>query len=247
VAVRVYATDDRDRDRLARLYRWLLVRDPQNDRAGLTIESAAEHEMLAMVAAARAGGRVPEPIVAYPIPNAQGALVAWIDVGGQTLDLVQPEEVSDATLADLWHSISRLHDHRLAHRQLRIDNITVDDSGRAWLTGLVLAELGATDGQLAIDVAELLASLAVHLGADRTVPSAVAGVGAPAVAAAAAYLQPLALTAPTRGAVRLRPPANCPPGARVGTAQASAGGATQPVHRPEDGGGPDDRRAGCQA
>jgi Lysylphosphatidylglycerol synthase TM region len=161
--------------------------------------------LLAMVAAARAGGRVPQPVVAYPIAGgqgSQGALVAWIDVGGQPLNLVPPDEVGSATLTDLWHSVARLHQHRLAHRRLRTDNITVDGSGRAWLTGLVLAELGATDRQLASDVAELLASLAVRIGVDRTVTSAVAGLGAPTVAAAAAYLQPLALSDSTRTTVR---------------------------------------------
>jgi uncharacterized protein (TIRG00374 family) len=205
LAVRVYAGDDRDRDRLARLTRWLLVRDPQDDRPGATVESAAEHEMLAMVAAARAGGRVPDPVVAYPVagrPGPPGALVAWIDVSGQRLDLVSPEQVSDAALADLWHSVSRLQQHRLAHRQLRPDNITVDGSDRAWLTGLVLAELGANDRQLATDVAELLASLAVLIGVDRAVASAVAGLGAPTVAAAAAYVQPLAMTGPTQATLR---------------------------------------------
>jgi uncharacterized protein (TIRG00374 family) len=204
LAVRVYAADDRERDRLALLTRWLLVRDPQDDRAGPTVESAAEHEMLAMVAAARAGGRVPEPVLAYPVARGQGpagALVAWIDVDGQPLDLISPEEISDTTLADVWQSVGRLHQHRLAHRRLRSANLIVDRSDRAWLTGLVLAELGATDRQLASDVAELLASLAVHLGVERTVTSAVAGLGAPTVAAAAAYLQPLAVTAATRTAV----------------------------------------------
>ncbi len=202
LAVRVYAADDRDRERLARLTRWLLVRDPQDDRDGVTVESATEHEMLAMVAAARAGGRVPEPVVAYPIARGQGALVAWIDVAGQLLDLVPPEEVSEAALADLWQSVSHLHQHRLAHGQLRSSNITIDGSCQAWLTGLVMAELGATDRQLASDVAELLASLALRVGVDRTMASAVAGLGTPAIAAAAAYLQPLAVSTVTGAAVR---------------------------------------------
>jgi uncharacterized protein (TIRG00374 family) len=205
LAVGVYAADDRDRDRLARLARWLLVRDPQNDRAGDTVESAAEHEMLAMVAAARAGGRIPEPVVAYPVargPGAAGALVAWMDVSGQAFPLLSPDDVRDATLADLWHTVGCLHQHRLAHRRLRRDNITVDPSDRAWLTGLVLAELGADDRQLATDVAELLVSLAVQIGVDRAVASAVTGLGAPTVAGAAAYLQPLAVSGPTRSTVR---------------------------------------------
>jgi uncharacterized protein (TIRG00374 family) len=205
LAVRVYADDDRDRDRLARLAQWLLIRDPQDGRVADTVESAAEHEMLAMVAAARAGSRVPEAVVAYPIARGSGppgALVAWVDVSGQRLDLIPAAQISEATLADLWRSVSCLHQHRLAHRQLRPDNITIDSSDRAWLTGLVLAELGATDGQLATDVAELITSLAVQIGTERTVASAVAGLGASTVAAAAAYLQPLAVSAPTRAEVR---------------------------------------------
>ena len=205
LAVRVYAEDDRDRDRLVRLTRWLLVRDPQDDRPGVTVESAAEHEMLAMVAAARAGARVPDPVVAYPVAGghgSRGALVASMDVGGQRLDLVSPDDVSDAALADLWHSVRCLHEHRLAHRRLRGDNTIVDGSGQVWLMGLVLAELGATDRHLATDTAELLTSLAVHIGADRTVASAVTGLGSPTVAKAAAYLQPLAVSGATRAAVR---------------------------------------------
>ena len=77
LAVRVYAADDRDRDRLARLTRWLLVRDPQDDRAGPTVESAAEHEMLAMVAAARAGGASPNPSSPTPSPAGQGRRGPW--------------------------------------------------------------------------------------------------------------------------------------------------------------------------
>jgi uncharacterized protein (TIRG00374 family) len=205
LAVRVYATDDRDRDRLARFNRWLLVRHPHDDRAGTTVESAAEHELLAMVAAVRAGARVPEPAVAYPVAGGRGpggALVAWSDVGGCRLDLISPDQVSEAVLADLWHSVGLLGKHRLAHRLLRTDNIFVDHCNRAWITGWVLAELGASDEQLHTDMAELLTSLAVQVGADRTVASAVAGLGGPPVAAAAALLQPLALSGPTRAKVR---------------------------------------------
>ena len=205
LTVRVYADDDRDRDRLARLTRWLLVRDPQDDRAGVTVESAAEHEMLAMVSAARTGAHVPEPVVAYPVgsgPGSPGALVAYVDVGGRRLDLVPSQEVSDGTLASLWQSVGLLRRHRMAHRHLTSDRIIVDDAGQTWLTGMVIAELGAKDRQLDTDVAELLASLAVQIGAARAVEAAVDGLDGSAVGAAAAYLQPLALSSGTRPRVR---------------------------------------------
>jgi uncharacterized protein (TIRG00374 family) len=205
LAVRVFAPEDRDRDRLVRLARWLLVRDPQDDRAGTAVLSTAEHEMLAMVAATRAGARVPDPVVAYPVAGGSrpsGALVAWIDVDGRRLADLSPEDVSSTTLADLWHNVQVLQRHRLAHRRLRSDSVLVDTSGRAWLFDLALAELGATERQLAIDVAELLASLAVLIGAEPAARSAVEGLGAPAVTTAAAYVQPLALSGRTLAAVR---------------------------------------------
>ena len=169
-------------------------------------------------------------------------------MGGQRLDLVSPEEVSEATLADLWHSVSRLHQHRLAHRQLRTDNVTVDGSDRAWLTGLVLAELGATDRQLATDVAELLASLAVQIGVDRTVASAVAGLGAPTVGGGRRLpaapggdrshpgdgpgLRPRAVRHPVRGGwSRLRPGGRPSLYADLRTAVAQASG--EPPVKPE--------------
>jgi uncharacterized protein (TIRG00374 family) len=223
LAVRVYAADDRDRDRLARLYRWLMVRHPQNNRAGGTVESAAEHELLAMVAGARSGARVPEPVVAYPVrgrAGRSGALVAWTDVGGHRLELLAPDQVSDAALADLWHSVGLLGKHRLAHRLLRSDNIFIDADDRAWLTGFVLAELGASDQLLTTDIAELLTSLAVQFGAERAVASAVAALGARPVSDASALLQPLALSWPTRIKVRnydrARTAALSPPRARRG-------------------------------
>jgi glycosyltransferase 2 family protein len=203
--VRVFADDDRDRDRLSRLSRRLVMRDPQDDRAGTTVQSAAEHEILATVSAARAGARVPDPVVAYPVASRhghRGALAAFMAVEGRRLDLLASEEVSDVALADLWHSVALLREHRLAHRLLRTDNVIVDNAGHAWLIGFALAELGASDRQLATDVAELLASLATQIGAQRSVASAIAGLGPEAVTAAAAYVQPLALLSATRASVR---------------------------------------------
>ena len=166
---------------MARLTRWLLVRDPQNDRAGVTVESAAEHEMLAMVAAARAGGRVPEPVVAYPVaggPGPPGALVAWIDVGGRRLDLLvsRPGDRGSTRRSVAQRGPPAPASPRPPPTPHRTTSL-IDGSDQAWLTGLVVAELGATDRQLATDVAELLASLAVQIGVDRTVASAVARTG----------------------------------------------------------------------
>jgi uncharacterized membrane protein YbhN (UPF0104 family)/tRNA A-37 threonylcarbamoyl transferase component Bud32 len=202
--LKVFADEDRDRARLQRFYHSVMVRHAQDDHAATT-QSTAEHAVLAMVTAARAGARVPEPVLAYPVASGRGtrgALLAWVDVGGRALDGLEPEEIPDAALADLWHSVAVLHKHRLAHHQLRADNIILDDHEQAWLIGLGLAELGAPDRQLSLDVAELLVSVAAKVGAGKAVSSAIAGLGGPAVEAAEGYVQALALSGPTRARAR---------------------------------------------
>ena len=214
-----------------RLYRWLLMRDPEDDRAGPTVESAAEHEMLTMVAAAKAGPGclTPwSPILLTAGRGPRGALVAWVDVGGRRLSSVGPGTISGPVLADLWHSVAALQKHKLAHRLLRTDNVLLDKNEQAWLVGLSVAELGATPRQLAIDVAELLVSLSAQVGLDRAVSSAVAGARCAALERAAPYVQPLAVSGATRESARAYD--------RARSAQSGAGRAEQ-VLRP--GGRPD--------
>ena len=94
-----------------------------------------------------------------------------------------------------------LHRARIAHRSLRAANIVVDRAGRPWIVDFSFSELGATQRQMALDVAELLASLATLIGADRAAGSAAAVIGPDGVAAAVPLLQPLALSAGTRRAI----------------------------------------------
>ena len=70
------------------------------------------------------------------------------------------------------------------------------------LVDFSFAELAATSRQRAIDVAELLTSLAGRIGPDRAVATAAAEIGAGGVAAAVPLLQPLALSASTRREIK---------------------------------------------
>jgi undecaprenyl-diphosphatase len=104
-------------------------------------------------------------------------------------------------LRKLWEQVDGLHRARIAHRSLRPANIVADGTGRPWVVDFSFSELGATPRQIALDVAELLASLAAIIGADRAVAGAAAVIGPDGVAAAVPLLQPLALSAGTRRAV----------------------------------------------
>ncbi len=78
----------------------------------------------------------------------------------------------------------------------------IDPAGQPWIVDFGYAEIGASDRALAQDVAELLASVALVVGAERAVDSAVATLGKPIVGAALPLIQPLALAGKTRRALR---------------------------------------------
>ena len=198
--IKVLGSDNRDGDLLYRAYRFIRLRDIGDTRPAASLIQAVEHQALAAVMAERAGVTV--PAVRQVIKTADGsALLAMDRVDGSALDLIPVQRLSDTMLRKLWEQADRLHRARIAHRSLRAANIVADGTGRPWVVDFSFSELGATQRQMALDVAELMASLAAIIGADRAVATAAAVIGPDGVAAAVPLLQPLALSASTRRAV----------------------------------------------
>ena len=198
--IKVLGSDQRDADLLYRAYRFLRLRDVGDTRPAASLIQAAEHQALVAVMAERAGVTV--PAVRQVIKSTDGSAVLAMDrVDGHSLDLIPVQRVDDVVIRELWQQVDTLHRARIAHRSLRAANVVVDGTGRPWIVDFSFSELGATQRQIALDVAELLASLAVIAGADRAVSSAAEVIGPDRVAAAVPLLQPLALSAGTRRAI----------------------------------------------
>jgi glycosyltransferase 2 family protein len=198
--IKVLGSDQRDADLLYRAYRFIRLRDIGDTRPAASLIQAVEHQALAAVMAERAGVTV--PAVRQVVKTADGsALLVMERVTGSSLDRIPVQGMSDMMLRELWKQVDGLHRARIAHRSLRAANIVVDDTGRPWIVDFSFSELGATQRQMALDVAELLASLAAIAGAERSVAGAAAVIGPDGVAAAVPLLQPLALSAGTRRAI----------------------------------------------
>jgi glycosyltransferase 2 family protein len=198
--IKVLGSDQRDADLLYRGYRFARLRGVGDTRPAASLIQAAEHQALVAVMAERAGVAV--PAVRQVVKAADGsALLAMKRVDGSSLDLTPVQRVSDALIGELWTQVGVLHRARIAHRSLRAANVVVDGAARPWIVDFSFSELGATKRQMALDIAELLASLAVIAGVGRAVAGAVAVLGRDGVAAAVPLLQPLALSAGTRRAI----------------------------------------------
>ena len=198
--IKVLGSDQRDADLLYRGWRFIRLREVGDTRPAASLIQAVEHQALAAVMAERAGVAV--PAVRQVIKTADGsALLVMERVNGSSLDRTPGQDISDTMLRELWQQVDRLHRARIAHRSLRAANIVADRAGQPWIVDFSFSELGATPRQMALDVAELLASLAAMVGAGRAVGSAAAVIGPDGVAAAVPLLQPLALSAGTRRAI----------------------------------------------
>ncbi len=199
--VKVAGSDQRDADLLYRAWRGIRLRGVGDTRPASSLFKAVEHEALLAVMAERAGVTVPH--VGQVIKAADGSVLLTMElVAGQRLDDRPGGRITDQLAGDLWREVGRLHQAGIAHRSLHGGNIMISPDGRPVLTDFSFAELAATTRQRAIDVAELLTSLAARIGPDRAVAAASAALGDGAVAAAAPLLQPLALSAGTRRAAR---------------------------------------------
>jgi glycosyltransferase 2 family protein len=198
--IKALGSDQRDADLLYRAYRYARLRDVGDTWPAASAIRAVEHQALVGVMAERAGVRVPR--VERVIKADDGtALLVMERVDGQPLGQLPGERISDDLLRQLWTEVDRLHRAGIAHRSLRAANVMIQDGERPWLTDFSFSGLAATPRQVNLDLAELLASLATLVGADRATASASAVLGAQQVAAAVPLLQPLALSAATRHAI----------------------------------------------
>ena len=199
--VKVVGSDQRDADLLYRAWRGVRLRDVGDTRPAASLLAAVEHEALLAVMAERAGVAVPH--VGQVIRAKDGSVLLTMElVAGQSLDHIPDDRITDQLARSLWREVDRLHQARIAHRSLHGSNIMISQDGSAVLADFSFAELAATSRQRAIDVAELLTWLAGRIGPDRAVAAAAAVIGASGVAAAVPLLQPLALSAGTRRAIK---------------------------------------------
>jgi len=197
--VKALGSDQRDADLLYRAYRAVRLRNVGDTRPAASLFQAVERQALAGVMAERAGVSVPSVDRIVRAGDTALLVMEWVD--GCSLDRLPDGRVGDDLLARLWAEVGKLHRAGIAHRSLRAANVMVGPAGQPRIVDFSFSELAATQRQLNLDVAELLASLAVLVGQDRAAAAAVKGLGGPEVARSLPLLQPLALSAATRKAV----------------------------------------------
>ncbi|MCM1977054.1 MULTISPECIES: lysylphosphatidylglycerol synthase transmembrane domain-containing protein [unclassified Streptomyces] len=184
-----------------RVWRNLTLRGFATRRSLQSLRQALEQEALLAYAAIAAGANAPKLIATSELgPDA--VMLVYEHTGGRTLDSLPDEEITDELLRNTWHQVRALQSRRIAHRRLAGDAILVDRSGKVILTDLRGGEIAAGDLLLRMDIAQLVTTLGLRVGAERAVASAVRVLGPDTVADCLPMLQPIALTRGTRATLR---------------------------------------------
>jgi undecaprenyl-diphosphatase len=155
--VKVVTRERRDSDLLYRAWSWLRHRGRPPSRLGDAV-AQVEHEASMGLLAATAGVHAPAVLAVRSFGNGAGLLVQQRLHGR---DLAQPggEPLDRPRLADLWRQVASLRAARIAHRDLVLESVMVDEQGQTWLVDFDRAEAAASQVLLDRDLATLVAAL----------------------------------------------------------------------------------------
>jgi uncharacterized membrane protein YbhN (UPF0104 family) len=194
-----------DRDQQAagafyRLYRWIRVHGQVSRTAPLSVDHTVERRALLSYATTDAG--VPTPRLRTLVrvgPDA--AVLAYDHCAGTTLAQRNPG-YTDAELGRIWDAVTQLHAHHVTHRGLTADRIMFTADDRVMLLDPGDGDVAASDLQIHLDQAQLIAELALVAGAEKSAGLAVEKVAGGELVAVLPLLQPVALARSTRKALR---------------------------------------------
>ena len=169
--VEMYGPHQRSGGALRQLWTQLRLRGSETAPLQASMRRAVEHRALMAIAVGDLG-------VANTSTIAVGTLDrGWTLYAHKPIRGVPIKQCATSTpVARVWESLRSLHDHQIAHGDLRDKEITVED-GTVLFGCFGNAEYGATDNQLQSDIAALLVTTSALYGADPAVGAAIDALG----------------------------------------------------------------------
>ncbi|GAB3741810.1 lysylphosphatidylglycerol synthase domain-containing protein [Nocardiopsis nanhaiensis] len=186
-----------------RLRDLLLLRGPVAPRMLYSVRRRAEHAVLMSSAARDAGVAAPRVLAVGELAPGT-VLLARERSRVRGLASLDPAEITDGLLDDLWHQLGLLHRRRVAHGDLNGTTVGVldDAQGTVALAGVDHGSVAAPQIRTSLDTAAMITLLALRVGPERAVASAVRALGMGATAAVLPLLQPPGLPHRLRAELR---------------------------------------------
>ena len=196
-----------DRDQQAagafyRLYRWVRVQGQVSRSVPLSVYHTIERRALLSYATEDAGVLTPRLRTLVRV-GPEAAVLAYDHCEGTALAQRNPG-YTDAELGGIWDAVTQLHAHHVTHRGLTADRIVFTADDRVMLLDPGDGDVAASDLQIHLDLAQLIAELALFVGPEKSAGLAVEKVAGSELVAVLPLLRPVALARSTRKALRRR-------------------------------------------
>jgi uncharacterized protein (TIRG00374 family) len=164
LTVEMYGPNQRSGGALRQIWRKLRLRSSETAPLHASMHRTVEHRALMAIAIGDLG-----------VANTATVAIATLE-RGWTLYTHSPARGlpldADTPLSKVWGALRVLHEHQIAHGDLRASEITVDE-GTVLFGGFGYAEYGATDAQLQSDIAQLLTTTAAVYDPKSAVEAAI--------------------------------------------------------------------------
>ena len=198
ILVKIYGRDAWDGQLITSLWSSVWNRG-ETPRVGGRLQQV-EHEAFVTLLAERSGITV-QPVVTAGLAEGRDAILVIETGDARPLSALGPDDVDDATLRRIWELNAALFRARIAHGELDAEAVVIRPDGTPALSELGGATVSATTVAMQADRAQLLVATALTAGYRRAVHAARTELGGDAIAVVLPYLQPAALTRPTRRAL----------------------------------------------
>lgn len=199
---KIFGKQEHAADWLFKTHRFFRYKNLSGEEPNLNSKRNIEMESFATMWAQQAGVRTARIVDMFRVGDSWLLLQERVE----GIPLADHGNVRTATLEDAWHQVGLMHKARLAHRDLRAANLLVDTRGQVWVIDFGFAEVSARPERFSMDIAELLASMSLQVGAERTVAAAFAALDAGKIARALPYLQPAVFSGATLKALKAHKP-----------------------------------------
>lgn len=188
---------------IARAWRSLRLRGIEG-RTAVSLRAVAERAALLMYAARAAGVRTPALL---GMAESADSMLFVQSHAANTVSLrdMDPVDLTDAVLQDCWYQLKLAHADGLAHRGLTSDVVLVNvttQKPEVWLTGWESGDIASSVLARRLDLSQMLALLALRVGAERAIASATAVLSENDIEAIGPLLQSIALPSSTREELR---------------------------------------------
>ncbi len=188
--VDAYGRDQRDGQVAAKVWHWIMYRDPGVPVFGSRLQQT-EHIGYALMLAERA--KVPAPhLVKTGAAGPEAAMLVTSAPDGTPLDEVATDAITDGVLASAWKNVKRLHGAGISHGTLDAHHVLIDGR-KVSFDDFSAADANADQYWINRDSAGLLVATALLIGNDRAVKAATAVLGKDRVAELIPFVQPAAL------------------------------------------------------